>query len=69
MCYKQDVVKFTPELPQVKQEALAGLKYGTCHEDGLMNLTNRLLDKSIGAIYAKGQSADVVVAILRARYG
>lgn len=50
---KADVVKFTPELPRMKQEALEGLGMGPVMKM-VYEFEEPLLDKSIGAIYAKG---------------
>jgi len=48
-----NAIMFTPELPAVKQEALAGLKMGPVMKM-VYEFDEPLLDKSIGAIYAKG---------------
>jgi monoamine oxidase len=48
-----DVIAFTPDLPAVKQEAFAGLKMGPVMKM-VYEFDAPIMDKSVGAIYAKG---------------
>lgn len=46
-------IQFTPELPEVKQQALAGLKMGPVMKM-VYEFDKPIMDNAIGAIYAKG---------------
>lgn len=50
---KANYITFTPELPQVKQEALEGLQMGPVMKM-VYEFDEPIMDKAIGAIYAKG---------------
>ncbi len=49
---KANAIQFTPELPQVKHEALAGIDMGPVMKM-VYEFEEPILDRSIGAIYAK----------------